>query len=368
MEKLFANDVLSKRERVEATLNLQPVDRVALHDQVSFNPGVVALYTGRRIEGFDYTLDDICVVIRKTLDMCFPPAPPCGTDRVTTDNGFVYQHDNWTTWLVSRPFSDEKGARDWLLAHIAGLRKAEFNAERARSEYRTYLLDLQGKVGDTVVCAYPVSTGLSSIYGDGGMGLELFSYFYADYPEVMEEYMELQGAAGVRRVHAIADKSLSPVILVAEDFATKQGPIFNEEFLNKLHYPYVKRLTEAWHEHGLKVLYHSDGNFKKSIPALIDCGVDGFYCLEPAVGMDVVELKRTWPKMVWAGGVDGVDLLERGTPEQVRDEVRRHIVETNALNAGGMFVASSSEINPPIKPENFKAMVDAVGELRNIGL
>ena len=94
-------------------------------------------------------------------------------------------------------------------------------------------------------------------------------------------------------------------------------------------------------------------------------GVDGFYCLEPGCGMDIVALKNTWPEMVWAGGVDGVDLMERGTPEAVRAEVRRHIEETDALATGGMFVASSSEINPPIPPENFRAMVAAVGELRN---
>jgi uroporphyrinogen-III decarboxylase len=97
------------------------------------------------------------------------------------------------------------------------------------------------------------------------------------------------------------------------------------------------------------------------------CGVDGFYCLEPGVGMDIVDLKRTWPEMVWAGGVDGVDLRERGTPEQVRAEVRRHIQETDALRTGGMMVASSREINPPIPPENYRGMVEAVGELRNPG-
>lgn len=64
-----------------------------------------------------------------------------------------------------------------------------------------------------------------------------------------------------------------------------------------------------------------------------------------------------------SGGVDGVDLMERGTPEQVRETIRRHILETNAIQTGGMFVASSSEINPPIKPENFRAMVEAVGEI-----
>ena len=94
-------------------------------------------------------------------------------------------------------------------------------------------------------------------------------------------------------------------------------------------------------------------------------GVDGFYCLEPACGMDIVELKNTWPEMVWSGGVDGVDLMERGTPEQVGKEVRRHILETNALQTGGMFVGTSSEVNPPIKPENYRAMIEAVGGMLN---
>ncbi len=42
-------DILSKRERLERTLNLKSVDRVAIHDQVSYNPGVVSLYTGRKM-------------------------------------------------------------------------------------------------------------------------------------------------------------------------------------------------------------------------------------------------------------------------------------------------------------------------------
>jgi uroporphyrinogen decarboxylase len=140
--------------------------------------------------------------------------------------------------------------------------------------------------------------------------------------------------------------SPTPIILIPEDFATKHGPIFRPEFLRRYHYPYVRRLAAAWHEHGYTVLYHSDGNYLEGIPELMACGVDGFYCLEPGCGMEVVELKRRWPEMVWAGGVDGVALMERGTPEQVRREVRRHILESGVLETGGMLVATSSEINP----------------------
>ncbi len=359
MERIFPNDQLTKRERVERTLRHLPVDRAALHDQLSFNSGVIADWTGRRIDGFAYTLNDIGLTIRRTLDMCFPPTAPCGTDRVTDADGFVYQRDNWTSWRVSRPFTDVEGAKRWLLGRIDALRTVPFDVDAAREAHRRQLTAWQRLVGETVVCPFS-GTGFCGVFD--AMGLELFTYLYEDYPALFGDFLELSTAREIRRVHAAADPALSPVILIPEDFATKQGPIFPPDFLAREHYPYVTRLTDAWHQHGVIVLYHSDGNYKKAIPGLMACGVEGFYCLEPAVGMEIVELKQTWPQMVWAGGVDGVDLLERGTPDQVREEVFRHLRETNAVATGGMFVASSSEINPPIPPANFRAMVEAVGE------
>ena len=69
--------------------------------------------------------------------------------------------------------------------------------------------------------------------------------------------------------------------------------------------------------------------------------------------------------MVWCGGVDCVHLMERGKPEHVRAEVRRHIQETDALETGEMFVAISIETNPPIPPENFGAMIEVVWSSNN---
>ena len=42
-EKIFESDAISKRERVELTLNLQPVDRVAILEQLSYNSGVIVM-------------------------------------------------------------------------------------------------------------------------------------------------------------------------------------------------------------------------------------------------------------------------------------------------------------------------------------
>lgn len=380
-EKIFEKDRIPKRKRVEYTLNLQPVDRVAILEQLSYNAGVIAMYTGKTINGFDYTLDDICHVIRKTTDITMPPAAPRGTDRVITEDGFVLQNDNWNTWHVSRPFSDEKGARDWLIRKTRKIRELKFEPDCPwlagssqtfqggsfdpailRDHYCQYMLGLQAKIGETVILNFS-TTGMCGVFD--AMGLELFSYFYADYPNVMHNFMEISVENELRRIQAIADVALSPVVLIPEDFSDKRGPIFPPAFLQDCHYPYVKKLTDAWHEHGIKALYHSDGNYSRAIPDLIHAGVDGFYCLEPAAGMEVIELKKTYPKMVWAGGLDGVELMERGTPQQVRDEVHRHIQRTNVIQTGGMFLATSSEINPPIKPQNFRAMIEAAAEIRN---
>jgi hypothetical protein len=81
--------------------------------------------------------------------------------------------------------------------------------------------------------------------------------------------------------------------------------------------------------------------------------------------MDLVALAARRPGLVWAGGVDGQDLMERGPAEAVADEVARQIRDTDALAAGGLFVGTSSELNPAIPAEHFEAMRQATASLRN---
>ncbi|NQT92667.1 MAG: hypothetical protein HQ559_07895, partial [Lentisphaerae bacterium] len=150
-EKTFPADAMPKRERVLATLRHQPVDRAALLEQLCYNPRVIADWTGKDIQGFDFSVDDICVVIRKTMDLVMPPGAPQGTARETTPDGFVVQHDNWTTWHISRPFTDEEGARDWLAGKTAKLKQEPFDPEGMRTWYHGYMNDLQSKIGETVI-------------------------------------------------------------------------------------------------------------------------------------------------------------------------------------------------------------------------
>lgn len=360
----MGKNILTKRERVERTLNFRPVDRVAIHDQVSYNPAVISFYTGKKIDGFNYTLQDICEVIKKTLDMCFPPSPPKGTNRQQDENGIIYQNDNWTGWTILPPSFDAQSLKKIFLRNIEKIKTANFDPEKERNVYREKIITIQKMIGDdTVILDYPVSVGICGCWNYGF--IEPFTYLYDDEPELVSEYLKINTDNAIKIVHAIADNNLSPVILVADDLASKSAPIFSPGFLRKEFFPHLAKLVAAWHSHGVKVIYHSDGNWKILIEDFLKCGVDGFYCLEPAIGMNIMELKKKYPKVVWAGGLDGVDLMERGTPENVSREVRRQIEETDVLNTGGLFLGTSSEINPMIKPENYRAMIETAKSIYN---
>jgi hypothetical protein len=304
-EKVFPGDVLSKRERVERVLNFQPVDRAALHEQLSYNPGVISLYTGRNIMGFNYTSADVGQVIRMTLDACFIPVSPLGVGYHSDADGFTYYDDDWNSSLTGRPFSDQDGAKDYLLRKTSELRSQPFDPAVERASYHSYMAGIQALIGETVHIDFSIGTGFCDCWSK--LGLELFSYLYLEEPQVLRDYLDAYIEVSVRKVEAAGDPALSPVVLIAEDFASKSGSIFSPRLLRDLHFPYLRCLTQAWHACGLKVLYHSDGNWKNLIAELAACEVDGFYCLEPALGMDIIELRRGWPGLVWAGGLDGVN-------------------------------------------------------------
>ena len=76
---------------------------------------------------------------------------------------------------------------------------------------------------------------------------------------------------------------------------------------------------------------------------------------------DLRALKQRFGKdIVFCGAIDTHQVLPHGTPEEVRQEVRRAILELGV--GGGYMVSSVHTIMNDVPPENVLAMVDAVEE------
>jgi len=91
-------------------------------------------------------------------------------------------------------------------------------------------------------------------------GLDLLAYAYAENPGLVSDWLEALNWAEIQRVHETADPALSPVALVYSDIAGTAELMFSPKFLRKEFFPRLAKLVAAWHEHGVKVIYHSDGN------------------------------------------------------------------------------------------------------------
>ncbi|NLI01254.1 MAG: hypothetical protein GX446_17375, partial [Chthonomonadales bacterium] len=111
------------------------------------------------------------------------------------------------------------------------------------------------------------------------------------------------------------------------------------------------------------IFYHSCGSVRRIIPDMIEAGID---ILNPvqvsARDMDTAGLKREYGTHItfWGGGIDTQDVLPHGSPDEVRDEVRRRIGD---LAPGGGFVFTAvHNIQADVPPQNIMAMHRALQE------
>jgi len=156
------------------------------------------------------------------------------------------------------------------------------------------------------------------------------------------------------------------IIRFGDDLGTNQGPFMSPNTYRKLFKPRHKIMTDYVKTHSQMVPFlHSCGSIYRLLPDLIEAG---FEIINPVQtntkDMQPERLKSEFGKDVtfWGGGCDTRHILNHGTTEQVKDDVRRNI---EILSPGGGFVFNTiHNIMPDVPPENVVAMFEAVDEYR----
>ncbi|NPV53621.1 MAG: nucleoside 2-deoxyribosyltransferase [Firmicutes bacterium] len=193
------------------------------------------------------------------------------------------------------------------------------------------------------------------------MGYTHFCLSLYEQPELVAELMQQLGHAVYevnRRAVELAGEAVG-AIWYTDDIAFGSGLLVNPEFLRGHLFPWMKKISVLAKQLGVPFLYHTDGNLWEVFDDFVDIGVSAIHPLEPK-SMDAEEVKaKRGHQFCLIGNID-VDLLSRGTPEQVRLLVRDRI-EKLGYN-GGYCVGSSNTVPDYVNPLNFKAMVEAAFE------
>jgi len=163
-------------------------------------------------------------------------------------------------------------------------------------------------------------------------------------------------------LEAVGDKI--DIIKIGDDLGTESSllisPQMYRQMLKPIHAAFIQSIKS---QTSARVFFHTDGDVFPLIDDFIEIGVDILNPIQTSAGKmaNLEELKRRYGKdLVFCGAIDTKRILPNGTPEEVRDEVRRAI---DILGPGGGYMVSSVHtIMNDVPPKNILAMVDAVLE------
>lgn len=188
------------------------------------------------------------------------------------------------------------------------------------------------------------------------------------HPSEVERFLDAlmeRHLASLEKI-CLAVGDIVDVIRLGDDLGMNGGPLMSPETYRKLFKPRHTLLCDYIKSHSqMHTFLHSCGSIYKLIPDLIEAG---FEILNPAQtnarDMQPEKLKQEFGSQVtfWGAGVDTRSILNLGTAQQVKDDVRRNI---EILAPGGGFVFNSiHNILPDVPPENIVAMFAALDEYR----
>lgn len=156
---------------------------------------------------------------------------------------------------------------------------------------------------------------------------------------------------------------LVDVISVSDDIGIQEQLCMSPETYRKVFKPRHQRLMEAIVSRSDRpVMWHTCGSVYDILDDLIEIGVSSLNPVQTtARNMEADRLKREFgDRLSFWGGIDTMRMLNRGTPEDVRQEVKTKI-ETFAPG-GGYILNPIHNVQPDVPVENLLAMIDAALE------
>ena len=134
--------------------------------------------------------------------------------------------------------------------------------------------------------------------------------------------------------------------------------IAGPRLLDRYVFPFIKEIRKLT---STPLQYFLSGNCMELLEKVADTGIDILEPLEPfPLGdVDLAEVKRKiGDRVCLAGNLDPINVVERGTPQDVEREVRKCIGD--AAEGSGYIFATADQITNITSVENVRCMLEAV--------
>jgi uroporphyrinogen decarboxylase len=201
--------------------------------------------------------------------------------------------------------------------------------------------------------------GWWSLFFERPWSLRGMENLMVDYYEEPENIHRLHDALATRYVGLIrrAQREFNPDgFWTSDDLGHQTQPMMRPSTFDELIKPYYDRVGDALREADIHWWLHSCGNNTELLPALIDSGVTVFHPVQKHTMDEKAVVEEFGDRLTFLAGFDVQHIIQEGTPDDVRKEVR-FLVDTFDQADGGMCIAAGNGIVSGTPFENIDAFL-----------
>lgn len=193
------------------------------------------------------------------------------------------------------------------------------------------------------------------------MGEEELCVAYYEQPELIHDILETIGETAVKVLDRVSKAVQVDVLSVHDDMAGRSGSLAGPKQISEFIKPYYRRVWDMLATRGARLFQQdSDGDMNGVIPALLDCGINFMFPMEPAANMDIVQVRaKHGARLAMMGGID--KHIIRRTRREIVAELEYKIPPMVAT--GGCVLALDHRIPNGTPLDNYRFYVDKAWEI-----
>lgn len=225
------------------------------------------------------------------------------------------------------------------------------------SNYSTFINDYNA-MGDNGLIIPIIGTQWKTCFQslvEHWVGTEELVYALADYPEVVQETLEVMQNKAIKTVEYSIDSPAEAFIFWEDSSTTNISPSMFEKYTA----PEINAWGKIIHREGKYLIHHACGHLRHLLDAMSKTEIDVIESISPPPtgNIDLWEAKELIPQNIGLiGGIEPTVFLN-----STMDELEAYVYELINNMKGSRFVLANSDSCPPgVSIEKFRLVTDIV--------
>lgn len=200
-----------------------------------------------------------------------------------------------------------------------------------------------------------------------GMGFEKTIYcFLSDHDELLNHYFERYVNQQKKLINLAVQKTDFEAFSICTSYSCNS--LIGPDLWRKWDKPYIKAMVDEIHKHRRLLHIHLHGKILETVQELPEIGVDCVCPFERYPGdvngpEDLKGVRKALAdKVTFNGNVSTVDALIRGTPDDVRREVRE--IKEAFEGSSRLIIGTGDQVGRETPEENLWAMIEEARKIK----